>query len=185
MTRKHLVLIVALVVSLWLPMSATPAAACTCEIKTSVQHAARADVVFTGRLQEIDAGVRGLIRSSMDPVTYRFEVERVFKGEVPQNASVVSAADGGSCGIEGMMVGARYTIFAQTDAGSLRSGLCGGTHLGDPDPAVAVMSGLVLPPVIGAPPGWVFVVAALAVVLLILVAREMVRRGRQGIRNSP
>jgi hypothetical protein len=184
MTRRHLLLF-ALVVSLSLLMTATPATACTCEMKTSVQHAARADVVFTGRLQEIDAGVRGPIRSSMDPVTYRFEVERVFKGEVPQNASVVSATDGGSCGIEGMNVGARYTIFAQTDAGSLRSGLCGGTHPGDPDPAVAVMSGLILPPVAGGPPGWAFVAAALAVVVMLVVAREMVRRLRLGSRTSP
>lgn len=185
MTRKHFVLIVALVVGLWLPMSATPAAGCTCEMKTSVQHAARADVVFTGRLQEIDAGVRGLVRSSMDPVTYRFEVERVLKGEVRQSASVVSAADGASCGLEGMNLGARYTVFAQIDAASLRSGLCGGTHPGDPDPAVAVMSGLMLPPVTGAPAGWAFLVTALAALLLIVVAREMVPRVRPGSRNSP
>jgi hypothetical protein len=184
MTRRHLVLLVALVASLSLPITATPATACMCEMKTAVQHAARADVVFTGRLQEIDAGVRGPIRSTMDPVTYRFEVERVFKGEVRQNASVVSPADGASCGLERMNVGARYTVFAQTDAGVLRSGLCGGTHGGDPDPAVAVMSGLVLPPVAGAPPGWVFVAAALGVVLLIVVARESVPCGRRGRRNS-
>src|SRR5688572_18669944 len=110
MTRARFVLVVALLVSVLLPMTATPAAGCTCEMKTSVQHAARADVVFTGRLREIEAGVRELIRSSMDPVTYRFEVERVLKGEVPQNASVVSAADGASCGLERMNVGARYTI---------------------------------------------------------------------------
>jgi hypothetical protein len=185
MTRKHFALVVVLLVSLWLPMSATPAAGCTCEVQSSVRHAARADVVFTGRLKEIDEPVGGLTRSSMDPVTYRFEVERVFKGAVPQNASVVSAGDGASCGLEGMNVGSRYTIFAQTDAGSLRSGLCGGTHAGDPDPAVALMSGLVLPPVAGAPPGWVFVLAALAVLLLIVVTGQMVRRLRKRSRTSP
>lgn len=176
--KAHL-LILALTASLGLALSTTPAAACTCEMQTSVQHAARADVVFAGRLLEIDEGVRGPLRSSMDPVTYRFDVERVFKGAVPKNPSVMSVAGGGSCGLEGMNVGARYTIFAQAEAGSLRSGLCGGTHAGDPDPAVAVMSGLILPPVPGAPPGWVFAAAALAVVLMIVVARETLRRRRQ------
>ena len=151
-----------------------------CEMQTSIQHAARADVVFAGRLLEIDEGIRGPIRSTMDPITYRFAVDQVFKGAVAQNASVVSAASGGSCGLERMNVGARYTVFAQAEAGTLRSGLCGGTHPGGPDPAVAVMSGLILPPVAGAPPGWVFLAAALAVVLMIVVGREMVRRRRQG-----
>jgi hypothetical protein len=180
MTRAHLLLFVALVVGLWLPMSATPAAACMCEMQTSIQHAARADVIFAGRLLEIDEGIRGPIFSSMDPITYRFAVERVFKGAVAQNASVVSAASGGSCGLEQMNVGARYTIFAQADGGILRSGLCGGTHGGDPDPAVAVMSGLILPPVAGGPPGWVFVAAALAVILMVVVARETLRRRSRG-----
>lgn len=166
----------ALAVGLGLHVNATPAAGCMCALQTSVQHVARADVVFSGLLLEIDAGVRGLVRSSMDPVTYRFQVERVFKGAVPQNASVVSAVSGGSCGLERMNVGERYTIFAQADAGTLRSGLCGGTHSGDPDPAVAVMSGLILPPIAGAPPGWVFVAAALAVVLVIILGRETARR---------
>jgi hypothetical protein len=185
MSHSTRLLIIALTASLALAINATPAAACTCEMQTSVRHAARADVVFTGRLLEIDEGVRGVVRSTMDPVTYRFEVARVYKGAVPQNASVVSPADGASCGLEGMNVGARYTVFAQADAGSLRSGLCGGTHAGDPDPAVAVMSGLVLPPVAGAPPGWVFVLAAVTGVLLIVVTGQMVRRLRQRRRSSP
>jgi hypothetical protein len=185
MRRGHLVLIVALVVGLWFSMSATPAAACTCEMQTSVRHAARADVVFTGRLVEVDAGVRGPIVSSLDPVSYRFDVARVLKGAVPQNATVVSVVGGGSCGLEHMNVGERYTIFARTDADVLRSGLCDGTHSGDPDPAVAVMSGLLLPPVAGAPPGWIFVAAALAAVLVTVVAREVVRRRTHRGSSSP
>lgn len=182
--KAHLILIIVLTASLGLPVSATPAAACSCVFQTSVQHAARADVIFAGRLLEIDEGVRGPIFSSMDPITYRFEVDRVLKGAVPKSASVVSAASGGSCGLEQMNVGERYTIFAQAEAGSLRSGLCGGTHTGDPDPAVAVMSGLILPPVAGAPPGWAFVLAALAVVLVIAVARETARRRGAGSKPS-
>jgi hypothetical protein len=178
--KPHLLVIIVLAASLGLHVSARPAGACSCVFQTSVQHAANADVIFAGRLLEIDEGVRGPIFSSMDPITYRFEVDRVLKGAVSKSASVVSAASGGSCGLEQMNVGERYTIFAQGGAGSLRSGLCGGTHTGDPDPAVAVMSGLVLPPVAGAPPGWVFVAAALAVVLMILAARETLRRRRQG-----
>jgi hypothetical protein len=40
-----------------------------------------------------------------------------------------------------MSVGERYTVFAVERDGLLQAGLCGGTHVGDPDPALALFSG--------------------------------------------
>jgi hypothetical protein len=101
----------------------------------------------------------------MDPISYRFDVDRVLKGAVPANATVRSVVSGGSCGLEQMSLGDRYTVFAVARDGLLSAGLCGGTHLGSPDPALAVVSGVLLAPTPGAPPWWALILLAIAVIL--------------------
>ncbi|HET8568279.1 MAG TPA: hypothetical protein VFM93_04765 [Candidatus Limnocylindria bacterium] len=157
--RLLLTLLVALML---LPLS-TGAAACSCSAETQVQHAARADAVFVGRLAEVDRLPDALTFSSIDPVTYRFAVERVLKGAVPLNAAVRSVVSGASCGLEGMRVGERYTVFAEAVDGSLRAGLCGGTHPGDAG-ALDLAGGTLLAPVPDAPT-WALAAAALAAAL--------------------
>lgn len=162
----RLVLMVVVFAPLLLAIHASPALACQCVPQTSLHHLARADVVFAGRLSEIDGPPPDrLTYSSIDPVDYRFDVHSVLKGAVPVNATVRSVVSGVSCGLEHMSVGDEYTVFAVARDGSLVSGLCSGTHVGSPDPALALVSGALLPPTPGSPPSWVLVLIALAVIL--------------------
>jgi hypothetical protein len=153
-------------VPMFLALHASPAVACQCIVRTSLHHLAGADVAFTGRLSEIEGPPpRRLTYSSTDPVNYRFEVDNVLKGAVPVDATVRSVVSGGSCGLEHMSVGDRYTVFAVARDGELVADLCGGTHVGGPDPALALVSGALLPPTPGAPPSWVVTLVAIALIL--------------------
>jgi hypothetical protein len=179
----RLVFIVVGFVPLLLAIHASPALACQCVPQTSLHHLAGADVVFAGRLSEIDGPPPDrLTYSSIDPVDYRFDVHSVLKGAVPVNATVRSVVSGVSCGLERMSVGDRYTVFAVVRDGSLVSGLCSGTHTGGPDPALALVSGALLPPTPGSPPSWIVVLIAIAVILgarFGLRARRVIRDPRR------
>ena len=96
---------------------------------------------------------------------YQFEVEQVFKGSASANASVHSVVDGGSCGLEDMLVGHRYTVFASARDGELRANLCDGTYRGGPDAALAVVSAAVRTPVNNGPPLWVIALIGVGAVI--------------------
>jgi hypothetical protein len=109
---------------------AAPSYACSCAIAGPDQYVEYADTIFTGSLEDIEEAPPaddGTI-SSMDPTTYRFEVERVLEGDVPVSAEVTSPRFGASCGLEGMQAGATYIVFASTDRRGLEANLCGGTR---------------------------------------------------------
>jgi hypothetical protein len=174
--RAGSLLLVVLLAPMFLALAASPAVACSCIFQTSVQHLANADVVFTGRLADIQGPPPlRLEYSSIDPVDYRFDVDSVLKGAVAKNATVRSVVSGGSCGLEGMAVGERYTVFAIARDGSLVASLCGGTYVGGADPALAVVSGVLLPPTPNSPPSWVFILLGTAAVLGAAVARRLWR----------
>lgn len=181
----RLVLIVVLFAPLFLALQTSPAMACTCLARTSIHHLADADAVFTGRLTEIEGPPAGrLIYSSMDPVNYRFDVDRVLKGTVPVNATVRSVVSGSSCGLEQMSLGDLYTVFAVAREGLFSADLCGGTYRGSPDPALAVVSGVLLTPAPGSPPWWVLILIAIAAILGAIVARRGWRTVRSQRRTS-
>jgi hypothetical protein len=161
-----LVLIVALFAPVFLALQASPAIACQCTVRTSIHHLAEVDVVFTGRLTEVEGPpANRLTYSSADTVDYQFEVDRVLKGVAPANATVRSVVVGSLCGLEQMVLGDRYTVFAVARDGQLNSGSCSDTHMGSPDPAVALVSGALLAPAQGAPPWWVIMLVAIAAIL--------------------
>jgi hypothetical protein len=120
----------------------------------------------------------------MDPISYRFEVNRVLKGIVPVNATVRSVVSGTSCGLEHMSLGDRYTVFAVARDGLLSAGLCGGTYLGSPDLALAMVSGVLLAPTPGAPSWWALIIVAIAVMLGATVGRRGWRVFRNRRRTS-
>lgn len=177
-----LVLIVVLLAPVFLALQASPAMACQCTVRTSIHHLAEADVVFTGRLTEVEGPPANRLEySSADTVDYRFEVDRVLKGGVASaNATVRSVVVGSMCGLEQMVLGNRYTVFAVARDGQLNSSSCSGTHIGSPDPAVALVSGALLAPAQGAPPWWVIVLVAVAVIL----GASVGRRGWEIVRNQ-
>jgi hypothetical protein len=104
--------------------SALPAHACDCAPLTPSEAAAEASVVFVGtptqRLGQPDEG-------SPDPVTYRFSVERVLKGEAGPTLSVSTNNSGDACGVD-FRIGDRYEVYALDADGTPFATRCGGTH---------------------------------------------------------
>lgn len=146
---------------LLLPLAPTPAVACSCMPDDGPeQRAARAHAIFVGRLVSSDRPLLG-VRSPDDRVTFHFDVDRVVKGAVAENARVVSPTDGAMCGVS-LRNGERYTVFAYDDQGQLATNLCSGTHPGDPEAALGGSSGTLLPAELEPPPIWVLVGIGLA-----------------------
>ena len=118
------VLLSALVV---LPVRAERAWACSCGGLTDAEAFDRSGAVFIGELTERREPTVAL--SSEADVRLVFTVERVFKGEVHATQSVVTAADGSSCGLEISGPGP-HLIFGRTRGATteIEAGLCDGTR---------------------------------------------------------
>lgn len=148
------------------------------EVSYSPETRLVADVDRDGKDEIFIRLDHGASTEFMDPVVYRFDVERVLKGAVNANAEVHSVVSGASCGLERMEVSERYTVFARLDDGDLRSGLCDGTSPGDPDPLVAAFTGTLLPAEQDPPPPWAFGAVILAAALAVGGWRVTGRRDR-------
>jgi hypothetical protein len=107
------------------------ASGCTCPAKPPALEAlARSTAVFVGtvvssRPAKDDSG------SGLWPVArlVRFEVQSVFKGAIPPEASVLTGASGGDCGWP-FEVGHTYLVYAVAGtAGNLATTLCTRTAL--------------------------------------------------------
>lgn len=96
-----------------------PAHACSCVRATMAQHAATADVVFTGK-------VTGIERTGTT-ASYAVSVETVYKGQVRAETTVESPAQGDTCGLENMVADRRYLFFGGGDGTTVGANLCGGT----------------------------------------------------------
>ena len=82
-------------------------------------------MVFTGVVTSVSGVPFGLSCSSASPVGVTFDVETVYKGDVPRIIAVHTVASGASCGYT-FEVGKRYTVFPWTLDGKLDAGLCRG-----------------------------------------------------------
>lgn len=110
-----------------LPVGAERAWACDCFGLTDAEAFERSGAVFVGELAERkEPSVSG---SSAADVRLVFTVERVFKGDVHATQSVVTSADGGSCGLEISGPGP-HLIFGRPRGTSteIDAGLCDGTR---------------------------------------------------------
>jgi hypothetical protein len=115
--------------------TARSAAACSCASRPDAELFAAADAVFVGVLTEIRTPP-GVQYSSADPERFVFDVGRVYKGEVRTTQSVVTARDGGSCGLDVTTGTGQILVFARVNgrgmvtgiAGELTADLCGGTR---------------------------------------------------------
>lgn len=123
-------------------VGSAPAFACSCAMQAVAEHADDADVVFAGTLT--DADVAGSLFNGEES-TYTFEVDAVYAGDPAQFAQVATASSGSACGLEGLSVGQRYVVFANTGDDGLNANLCGGTG-----PATPKLEGA-LDDVVGAP----------------------------------
>ena len=125
---KRALLVVPLMFAALLVLPTAPAWACSCAAVTAAQAVDRADVVFRGSLEEVDepAGLHEP-SSGAQASSYRFTVAEIYRGTAAPTTWVGSAADGASCGLEGMEPGREYLVFAQERGEGLWASLCDGT----------------------------------------------------------
>ena len=110
------------------------ALACSCAGGTIEESAAMADAVFTGtvvnqepvRLEPVGAlAATAPMPAGMGQIVYTFSVDGVAKGEIAEQAQVLSGGDGASCGMSfGMKE--RWLVFATWDGAIHSTGLCSG-----------------------------------------------------------
>lgn len=113
-------------------LTALPAEACSCVGGGPAAYTRWPDVVLVGTVTDIEQTNpgAGAVQSSLDPVRYTLEEDRLLKGSVGDADEVVvtSAGDSASCGLDGIKVGTAYVVFAsQTRDGGLASGSCAGS----------------------------------------------------------
>jgi hypothetical protein len=110
----------------------TPAVACSCAVDPTPNAVslARAEVVFAGELVRIDRPVAG---SSGADQQLRFEVRRVYKGEVSARTTVHTPRSSASCGL-GIETTGPYVIFGRGGGGDVRANLCDGQLAGTTPP---------------------------------------------------
>jgi hypothetical protein len=103
-----------------------PAVACSCPAPAGRDYyASLATMVFTGVVTNVRGWPMGLACSSDSPVAVTFDVETVYKGDVPRVITVHTVVGGASCGYT-FERGKRYTVFPGTRDGRLDAGLCRG-----------------------------------------------------------
>ena len=106
-------------------LTPAPSYACSCAAADPQQFVASADVVVAGT-------VRGTAQSEQT-AAYLLDVDRVYHGSSGPVLEVLSSASGASCGLEGVVEGGRYVVFAAAEtvggqpSDTLWSHLCGGT----------------------------------------------------------
>jgi hypothetical protein len=130
-----LVLAVTLLSPVIVASVATPAGACSCVQRTDGEALAQSDAVFTGRL--VDVRRPPEVHSSLDPATWVFSVDRVYKGAVTKRQEIVTALESASCGLETtgprrllvFAVGRRKSGVGPAPArGQYAANSCGGTR---------------------------------------------------------
>lgn len=182
--------VVALLALAGLLLTPASAYACSCVAAGPAQYAQWADVVLDGVVVGRDVSHPFWpTMSSGDPVTYRGEVIRVFKGRVGPETQVRSAVSSATCGIS-VAVGRRYVLYAdRSGGGALQADSCGGTRVSGHDVVTAAVRTVGRPHPPDAtirPPGrhlattaWGAGGAALALVALV-ASGLAVRAGRAG-----
>src|SRR2546428_985001 len=110
--------------------------ACSGVQQTAAQQGARADVVFRGTVTVVEPPITGLVISSADPISIRFAVDAVYKGDATRTYWVSTERSDASCGFE-FLVGRQYTVFAHVSGDRVRTDICSGTIRGGLDPGSA------------------------------------------------
>lgn len=119
--RRLLAVLLLLVGSLVATVVATaaPASACPRSSTTPAQQVQAADAVFTGTVTS---------RTRQGPgIHYDVQVERSYKGEVGEQAMVMTSRDPRACGLPDLAEGADYVFFATDDGGDMTISSDGGT----------------------------------------------------------
>ena len=62
--------------------------------------------------------------SSARLVSWKFQVDEVYRGQLPATVDVKSPISGVSCGFEGLAVGSKVGVLLRREGGDWQSGLC-------------------------------------------------------------
>ena len=84
-----------------------PASVCPASTATPAQQVEAADALFTGT-------VSAVTRQTL-AVHYTVQVERVYKGDVGEQATVMTRRNPRACGLPGLVQGGRYVFYAAED----------------------------------------------------------------------
>lgn len=102
-----------------------PAAACTCRPATLPQQTQRADVVFTGTVDEVT--------KSGGSLEYAVTATRSFKGEVAHDVVVRTPTGRTACGLGRISPGSDYLFLARGDEAPYSVNRCDGSSPGSPE----------------------------------------------------
>lgn len=97
----------------------SPAAACSCAVVDLDRLAQKADVIFTGTVEE----------TTLDGTRYDYAVaaERVYKGSVDSEVVVTSAKASSACGLGELPVGSEYVFLVRGTSSPHSTDLCSGS----------------------------------------------------------
>ena len=117
--------ILALAAAIWFFAGVEPAHACSCLPPGSPSESlANSTEVFQGVVASIDIYDRGDgTWATNDPVTVKFDVSAVWKGQVGDSIEIATVRDSVSCGFE-FAEGAEYIVYSYEGS----TGLCSRTH---------------------------------------------------------
>lgn len=111
-------------VGLVLTVSAPASAACTCKQGQLEQQVQRADVVFIGTIDGVEA--------AGNDFTYDITASRAYQGAPERSTQVFSAGGPNACGLGELEVGTTYVFLATGDAAPYDADSCGGTAVANP-----------------------------------------------------
>jgi hypothetical protein len=152
---RRVVVVVAILLAI-VPLGTRPSwAACECTgSQTPMGQAARASVLFTGRVTAISTPLP-------DTASIEFQVERLYKGTAGRSAVVTTPLSGELCHFD-FRTGVKYTVFAD-DHGSTTA--CSGNVRGVINPRGYGVSAIPLSKDVDTPggaPAWAWAVIGVA-----------------------
>lgn len=104
--------------------SAPASAECTCKQGELAQQVKRADVIFIGTIDQVDA--------QGDDHTYDITASRAYQGSPERSTQVESAGGRNACGLGALGVGTTYLFFATGTEAPYAADSCGGTSVANP-----------------------------------------------------
>ena len=107
-----------------LTVSAPASADCTCKQGRLDQQVSKADLVFIGTIDKVQAQGNGYL--------YEITASRTYQGTPERETQVLSAGGRDACGLGELGVGTGYVFFATGTETPYAADACGGTSVANP-----------------------------------------------------
>lgn len=105
-------------------VSAPASAECTCKQAGFDKQVARADLIFNGTVDKVEAQGNGFL--------YEITASRTYQGTPDRQTQVLSAGGRAACGLGELAVGTGYLFFATGTETPYAADACGGTSVANP-----------------------------------------------------